>query len=115
MASSRIAIASSSSRTIPGSPRSSGMWSGFPSIHRLMPSCSPWTRRARFRRSTAPSIDQRDAAQSLQGLNNRTQAPIRQKQLDLLLNPLEPPFRIADGIDIILKGDLLGGMIEGEC
>jgi hypothetical protein len=35
--------------------------------------------------------------------------------LDLLLNPLEPPFRIADGIDIILKGDLLGGMIEGEC
>ena len=49
------AIASSSSPTTPKSPRSSATWSGSTSIHRRMPLFSRLMRRARSRRSTAPS------------------------------------------------------------
>ena len=47
--------AGSSSPTIPTSPRSCATWSGSMSTRRRMPSCSRSTRRARSRRSTAPS------------------------------------------------------------
>ena len=44
-----------SSRAIRSFPRGSRTWSGFMLIHPPMPSCSRWTRRAKSRRSTAPS------------------------------------------------------------
>jgi hypothetical protein len=32
----------------------------------------------------------------------------------LFLDPLQAPFRIHNGIDIVLKCDLLSGMLEGQ-
>ena len=52
---SRIGCGSSSSPTIPSSSTSCATWSGSMSIRRPTPSCSRSTRRARSRRSTAPS------------------------------------------------------------
>ncbi|BCH19801.1 hypothetical protein MesoLjLa_66520 (plasmid) [Mesorhizobium sp. L-2-11] len=60
-------------------------------------------------------IDQRDPPHGLQGVNNRALVPFREKAEYLFLDLLQAPFRIHDGIDVILKCDLLSGMFEGQC
>ena len=41
-------------------------------------------------------------------------AALRQRNRNLFLHALQAPFPIHDGIDIILKCDLLSGMFEGQ-
>ena len=50
----------------------------------------------------------------LQTVNNEPQIPVGEESEDLFLDSLEAPFRIHDGIDIVLKRDLLSGMFEGQ-
>ena len=59
-------------------------------------------------------IDQRDPPHRLQTVNNEPQIPVGEESEDLFLDSLEAPFRIHDGIDIVLKRDLLSGMFEGQ-
>src|ERR1700730_11566520 len=59
-------------------------------------------------------IDQRDSAHRLQGVDNRAQSPFGEEAEYLFLDSLEAPFGIHDGIDIVLKCNLLGGMFEGQ-
>ncbi|MER9566848.1 hypothetical protein, partial [Mesorhizobium sp. M0571] len=54
------------------------------------------------------------AAHRLQGVNDRALVPFREQAEYLFLDLLQAPFRIHDGIDVILKSDLLRGMIEGQ-
>jgi len=59
-------------------------------------------------------IDQRDPTHCLQGVDNWTKIPFGEQGDDLFLDTLQPPFRIHDGVDIVLKGDLLSRMLEGQ-
>ena len=59
-------------------------------------------------------IDQRDAPHRLQGINDGAEIPFGEKAEYLFLDALQAPFPIDDGVDIVLKGDLLSGMLEGQ-
>jgi len=54
------------------------------------------------------------SAYRLQAVDKGPQIPVGEESEDLLLDSLEAPFRIHDGVDIVLKRDLLGGMFEGQ-
>ena len=58
--------------------------------------------------------DQSDTPHRLQGVNNWAQIPFGKEIGYLLLDSLKAPLRIHDGIDIVLKCDLLRGMFEGQ-
>ena len=58
-------------------------------------------------------IDQCDPPHRLQRVNNWAQIPFGKKAGYLFLDP-QAPFRIHDGIDIVLKRDLLSGVFEGQ-
>jgi hypothetical protein len=64
--------------------------------------------------TSTTAIDQRDPAHRLQGVNDRALVPFREKAEYLFFDPPQAPFRIHDGIDVVLKCDLLGGMFEGQ-
>ena len=59
-------------------------------------------------------IDQRDPAHCLQGVDNWAQIPFGEQANYLFLDSLQAPFCVHDGVDIILKGDLLSRMLEGK-
>src|SRR5271157_597578 len=59
-------------------------------------------------------IDQGDPPHRLQAVDNGAQSPVGKEAEDLFLDSLESPLRIRDGVDIVLKGDLLSGMFEGQ-
>ena len=59
-------------------------------------------------------VDQRNTPHYLQGVNNWAQIPFGKETGYLLLDLLKAPLRIHDGIDIVLKCDLLRGMFEGQ-
>jgi hypothetical protein len=59
-------------------------------------------------------IDQCDPPHHLQAVDNGAQSPFGEESEDLLLDSLQTLFRPHDGIDIVLKCDLLSGMFEGQ-
>jgi len=50
----------------------------------------------------------------IEGVDNLAQSPFGEEAEDLFLDALQTPFRIHDGVDIVLKGDLLSRMFEGQ-
>src|SRR5665647_3922756 len=52
-------------------------------------------------------IDQRDTSHRLQRVDNWAQIPFGKKAGYLFFDPLQAPFRIHDGIDIVLKLSLI--------
>jgi hypothetical protein len=59
-------------------------------------------------------IDHGDATHRLQGIDNRTETPIGKKRQNLPLDALQPPLRIANNVNIVLKHDLLRWVFESQ-